>query len=472
MTDPRDPGADSLAAALAPALGPVQVSGITRMSGGASRETWSLDATTGDGTRHELVLRRDPPGRPSSPGAIAREAAVMRAAHDAQLPVPEVLVDTDDAAVWGGAGMVMRRIAGETLGRRILRDDTYAAARSGLVDSCAHALAQLHRIDPATVPGDTNEAADPVRTLRSIIDLFDEPVPTFEYALRWLDEHRPEPTGHAVLHGDFRLGNLIVGEDGLRSVLDWELTHVGDPAEDLGWLCVRAWRFGASLPVGGLGTREQLLSSYEQHGGAPIDATALRWWEVYGTLRWGAICLTQTAVHLRGELRSVELAAIGRRVCETEWDLLLLIAPDRAALAHDRRATRQGSGSGATEPDEDAVVDPGLHGRPSAAELVESVREFLTDRVMAETTGGLAFHARVAANVLAMVERELRDGPAAALARAVALDDLGVRTERELAAALRAGTLRASPQQVLDTLADGVVERVGVANPRYLELPS
>jgi aminoglycoside phosphotransferase (APT) family kinase protein len=478
MTDPRDPGADAIAAALAPALGPVQVSGITRMSGGASRETWSLEATAADGTVHELVLRRDPPGRPSGPGAIAREAAVMRAAHEAQLPVPEVLVDADDPTVWGGAGMVMRRIAGETLGRRILRDDAYAAARSGLVDACAHALAQLHRVDPATVPGDANEAADPVRTLRSIIDLFDEPVPTFEYALRWLDEHRPESTGHAVLHGDFRLGNLIVGEDGLRSVLDWELTHVGDPAEDLGWLCVRAWRFGAPLPVGGLGTREQLLSSYEQHGGASIDASALRWWEVYGTLRWGAICLTQTAVHLRGELRSVELAAIGRRVCETEWDLLLLIAPDRAALAHDRWAIRHGVGASASAssagggPDEDAAADPGLHGRPTAAELVESVREFLTDRVMAETTGGLAFHARVAGNVLAMVERELRDGPAAALARSVALDDLGVRTERELAGALRAGTLQVSPEQVLDALADGVVERVGVANPRYLELPS
>ena len=469
MTSDRDPNPEALADALADALGPVRVHDVARLSGGASRETWSLDATDADGAVHELVLRRDPPGRPSEPGAIAREAGVMRAAHLAGLPVPEVLVDTDDPAVWGGAGMVMRRIAGETLGRRILRDERYERARAGLTAACAAALARLHAIDPSTTPGGDADPPDPVRVLRAIIDAFDEPVPTFEYALRWLDEHRPDPVGRSVLHGDFRLGNLIVDDDGLRSVLDWELTHLGDPAEDLGWLCVRAWRFGAPLPVGGFGTREELLAAYAGAGGRPIDAATLRWWEVYGTLRWGAICLTQTAVHLRGELRSVELAAIGRRVCETEWDLLLLIAPDHAAVAHDRRAQRLAHAAAELGEVRD---DAGLHGRPSAVELVAAVREFLTDRVMPGTGGGLAFHARVASNVLAMVERELVEGPAQGSRRAEALDELDVRTERELARALRQGTLQASSDRILEVLAEGVVDRVGVANPKYLDLPT
>jgi aminoglycoside phosphotransferase (APT) family kinase protein len=131
-----------------------------------------------------------------------------------------------------------------------------------------------------------------------------------------------------VVHGDFRNGNLIVGPEGLRAVLDWELVHAGDPMEDLGWLCTKAWRFGnVDLPVGGFGTYDQLVGAYEKESGRVIDRDALRWWEVLGTLKWGVMCIMQATAHTSGAVRSVELAAIGRRVCENEWDLLELIAP-------------------------------------------------------------------------------------------------------------------------------------------------
>lgn len=151
------------------------------------------------------------------------------------------------------------------------------------------------------------------------------PNATFELGLRWLDAHRPPTRPAALVHGDFRLGNLIVGPDGLRAVLDWELVHLGDPLEDLGWLCTRAWRFGEAPAVGGFGSIEQLLAAYRAGGGGDVDPAALHWWQVYGTLRWGVICIGQAAVHLAGLQRSVELAAIGRRVCENEHDLLLLL---------------------------------------------------------------------------------------------------------------------------------------------------
>ncbi|MGH3300273.1 MAG: phosphotransferase family protein, partial [Streptosporangiaceae bacterium] len=330
--DPRvsaAPVGNGLARALGPLVGPVSIEGVTRLSGGASRETWAFDALAPDGRRTELVLRRDPPGRPSEPGATAREAAAIRAAATAGLAAPDVLLVSEHGAHTGAAGMVMRRVSGETIARRILRDGQYAAARAVLVRQLAEFAAGLHALPaPAFFP-----RPDPLAQLREQLDSFSRPSEVFELALDWLGANPPPAREPVLLHGDFRLGNLVVGQDGLRAVLDWELTHAGNPAEDLGWLCVKAWRFGAALPVAGVGTREDLLAAYRAAGGADIPPAELRWWEILGTLRSGVICLTQAWAHLSGAHRSVELAAIGRRVCEQEWDLLLLLDPDSAERA-------------------------------------------------------------------------------------------------------------------------------------------
>jgi aminoglycoside phosphotransferase (APT) family kinase protein len=158
-----------------------------------------------------------------------------------------------------------------------------------------------------------------------MLDTLGQPHPAFELAFRWLEQHRPASPRQAIVHGDFRLGNIIVGDDGLRAVLDWELAHLGDPMEDLGWLCVKAWRFGSSKPVAGVGDRAELFAAYEAAGGGTVDPAAAHWWEVLGTLKWGIMCILQCSAHLSGLSRSHELAAIGRRVCENEHDLFLAL---------------------------------------------------------------------------------------------------------------------------------------------------
>jgi aminoglycoside phosphotransferase (APT) family kinase protein len=227
-----------------------------------------------------------------------------------------------------GRGFVMDRVEGETIPRRILRDGEYADARPRLATQCGEIAARIHAIDPETLPHlPTNGAATQLDQFRALLDTFGEPHPAFELGLRRLAERiPPPPIRPGLVHGDFRNGNFIVGPEGIRAVLDWELAHLGDPAEDLGWLCVKSWRFGvADKLVGGFGDIADLLAAYEGAGGRPVEAETLRFWVALGTLRWGVICVGQAFTHLAGVVRSVELATLGRRVAETEWDLLEIL---------------------------------------------------------------------------------------------------------------------------------------------------
>jgi aminoglycoside phosphotransferase (APT) family kinase protein len=467
MTSPSAPATatEGLARLLRPALGgEVEIEGLHRLSGGASRETWAFTARAPGHEARELILRRDPPGRPGPPGSMAREAQSMRAAGAAGLPVPEVLADDGAGGDLGTAGLVMSRVPGETIARRILRDDEYAPAREVLAEELGRFLAGLHAIDPDTVPGLAE--ADSLGQYWGAYELVDDVSPTFEAAQRWLVANRPEAAGRVIVHGDLRLGNVIVGPAGLQAAIDWELVHLGDPLEDLGWLCVKAWRFGEPLPVAGVGTIDQLLGAYEEVSGRPVDRAAFHWWLVQKTLQWGIGCMGQAAAHLTGAVRSVELAAIGRRVAEQEWDLLELLAPDAWAAARAEAADGGDDAGAGGEPSETA--ERGLYGRPTAGELLEAAREFLSGPVMDATEGHIRFHARVAANVVGIVERQVALGPEHEARYAAGLADLGAASTAALCSAIRDGRFDDDSGTLYGFLATSVRDRLAVANPRHL----
>lgn len=312
---PRSANTAEVEQELAESIGATRVEGLRRLSGGASRETWSFDALDGEGGRRPLILQRERPGGVRN-GAMAAEAMVLRAAAAAGVPVPAV-VTADDTS------FVVERLDGETIPRKVLRDDAWAAARPRLAADCGRALAAVHAIPVDQLPH--LEAPDQLAQYREVLDTLGEPHPAFELGFRHLEASRPPTSRTTVVHGDFRNGNLMIGPEGLVAVLDWELAHVGDPLEDLGWLCVKSWRFGAAPRVGGFGEVDDLVGAYEAASGTEIDRAALAWWETLGTLKWGIMCMMQANTHLSGAVRSVELAAIGRRVCEVEHDLLLLL---------------------------------------------------------------------------------------------------------------------------------------------------
>lgn len=431
----------------------VRVSGLTRLTGGASRETWSFTADGADGRERRLVLRRDPPGT-DRPEGMALEAAAIGAAHAAGVPVPRLVDSGSDPAVLGSPYLITEHVDGETLARRLLREPEYAAAREGMAAELGRTIARIHAVPVETVPG--LDPVDPIEHLRASYDELGEPLPTIEIAIRWLARHRPADVPEALVHGDFRTGNLIIDRTGLRAVLDWEVAHRGDPREDLGWLCVKCWRFGSPLPAGGFGTVEQLLDGYAEVAGHRPDPDAVHWWQVYGTARWALGCRAMAERHLSGQTPSVELAAIGRRVCEQEHDVLLALGVPAAPA---------GPAAGPAAPGSD------LHGRPTAAELVAAVAMFLREDVMAATEGRLNFLARVAANALDGAGRELALGPEQERRHRERLAAFAQDDQAGLAAAIRAGVIDADDPALLAAVRAAVTDRVAVANPRYLDQP-
>lgn len=314
-------------AALAPRLAPgaTGVAEVTMLSGGASQELWSVSIDKPGGPQR-LVLRRTPAGRVASELAIPieAEARVMQLAHAHGVPTPRV-IHVLQPADGLGAGFFMEHVDGEALGGRIVRDEAFAAVRPMLARQCGEILAVVHALPLARIELPASGPRHAIEALERHYRLEDWPRPVFELALQWLKAQAPDETPPQLVHGDFRNGNLLIGAKGVNAVLDWELAHVGDPMEDLGWICVNSWRFGAiDKPVGGFGAREELYAGYEARGGV-VDRARAHFWEVLGTLRWGVIC-TMSAMLLKGEGPfSVERPMIARRASETELDLLNLL---------------------------------------------------------------------------------------------------------------------------------------------------
>jgi aminoglycoside phosphotransferase (APT) family kinase protein len=308
------------------------------LTGGASRESWAIDIEVPAGPeagRHALVLRRDM-------GGVIHEEALSReqefrmlvAAHRAGVLVPRPRWACTDPAVLGVPFFIMDRLEGESVGRRIVREANLAEGRRRLPSQMGEQLARIHQIDfvhdgldflPAADPGCT-PAQTALRRAARQLERFGEPHPALELGLRWLHAHAPSCDRPVLLHGDFRIGNLMVGPDGLRGVFDWEFAHLGDPAEDISWPTVRSWRFGQDgLHLGGVGQPEEFFAAYEQAGGRPINRRAVKYWEILGNFRWAVGCISQADRHLSGQAPSIELASLGRRTAEMELELLDLI---------------------------------------------------------------------------------------------------------------------------------------------------
>jgi aminoglycoside phosphotransferase (APT) family kinase protein len=323
----------ALGRVLAGVLPPGEVQTLARLTGGATKTTWSFD-WAGPGGVRQLILQQTPPraaegaatGRRPVKLTAEEDAAVMIAAGGAGVPAPRVLhvLRPEDGL---GGGYVTERVDGETLGKRIVGDSAFDAVRPRLAAQCGEILAAIHRIPAAGLPFLARLGpADELSIYAGLLKDYDIAHPMLAYAVRWIAERLPPRDRECVVHADFRTGNLIVDPaHGVRCVLDWEIARIGDPMHDLGVLCMRSWRFGGAGEAGGFGTREDLYAAYERASGMRVDPRQVRFWEAMANLKWAISCVRRGLARGADDRpASSELAAIGRRLEEPLWDFLAL----------------------------------------------------------------------------------------------------------------------------------------------------
>jgi len=308
----------------------VAIENLSEASAGARRRNVLFDAVAGS-ERHEFVASITPSAAillmPTE-----TETGALRLAEEAQVPVPHVhWVCTDERYV-GGPFFISTRVSGETVPRRVLRLVERERIGARLAGQIGEAFARLHGVPIERAPAglvlsDGVSAVErALGALRAQLDSLWQPAPALALGLGFLERNATSVSPRlAIVHGDLRNGNIIVDATGLRAVLDWEGAHLGDPIEDLAWICLRTWRFGAdALEVGGFAERAALVDAYVAAGGT-FDSRAFHWWKVLGTLRWGIGLARQAIGHLDGSVPSIVMAASGRRVAELEFDLLTLL---------------------------------------------------------------------------------------------------------------------------------------------------
>ncbi len=418
--------------------GPGEMAGLVRLSGGANMESWAFEWAGG-----AYVLRRAPSAdyMAGRPYGHADEAALVIAAHAAGVKAPEVVGVLSDGDGMG-TGYVMRRVIAEVSPAKILVDPPLS-----LLADLGRELARIHAIPAAAIPAaiPLMDTAAALAELKARFADYGGDRPVIALAIKWCEDHLPPPAEPVLVHGDYRMGNVMVDADGLVVVLDWELAHRGDAHEDLAFGCMTVWRFGRiDHPAFGVGSIDDYFAAYEAAGGARVDRDRFHFWLVYRTLWWALGCLQMGQAWRSGADPTVERVVVGRRTAEQELDLLLLLETEAPAAERTR----------SLPPAPPPAAAP--TGEPTNREIVQAVRDWLAEEIKPAAEGHGKFQVAVAMNALGIVMRDL---------------DAGVRAEdKALADRLLGGAVTLAEPGLLAKLRRAVLDKCAVDSPKYAAL--
>ena len=298
----------------------VTLAGAKVASEGMSDDTWIVDVETPAGTE-ELVVRRYRTG-----GALREETdserhfRILRGIPSDRIPAPEAIWFESEPEVAGGPFFVMRRVHGRIVvpwsneGREFLAE----AGRGALGEQFVTTLVDIHGLDwraggleflGAEAEGEgADDAVHRGAAMRGVVERYKlEPEPVLADALGWLEANIPEQVRTGLIHGDYRTGNIVWGENRINAVLDWEFARVGDPACDLGWLLCRTNRMGSDLACYML-ERERVLELYHEHAGWVPSEQSLKFWEILELVRNTGRWLSGEFNYVNGATSELSLA--------------------------------------------------------------------------------------------------------------------------------------------------------------------
>ncbi len=371
---------------------PGEVARPQRLSGGANMQSWLFDCG-----EDRFVLRRAPSDEwiAARPLDLAGEACVIRNARAGGVLAPEVMAELQ-ASDGIGQGFIMRAIAGTAEPGQVLSGDPET-----MIGDLARALARIHAIDPAPLNFlPALVAAEGVEGLVAQFAGFGGDRPIIALGLAWLRRNLPPARPARLVHGDFRVGNIMAEHGRLTGVLDWELAHTGDFHEDLAFGCMAVWRFGKlDRPAFGFADLDTFFAAYNAAGGAPVDRAAFRFWLVYRTVWWALGCLSMGVAWRTGTDRSLERVVVARRAAEQELDLLALLEGDAPEAERLRPLPPA------------PIEPPAPYGEPGAGEILTAVSEWLASAIKPRLEGRDRFDLAVAQNALGIVRRELATRP-------------------------------------------------------------
>jgi aminoglycoside phosphotransferase (APT) family kinase protein len=290
----------------------LQVSGLARIPGGASRETYRFRARyarDGKTVERALILRRDPPASLIETER-STEFRAYQAFHKLGLPVPEPIALELDGAALDRPFFIMEEIENCAVAS-ILAPEPYGVHGEKVGEQFFRTLGRIAGADPHALGlSDFGGARDPsqcwsheLARWEKVIDEDErEPQPIARAAIRWLRRHPPPPARKiSVVHGDYRTGNFLFdGEGNIRAILDWEMAHLGDPLEDLGWALDPLWSRGDRRFAAGMLDRSRALAIWEESSGLTVDPATLAWWEIFASLKGAAIWISASREYGEG----------------------------------------------------------------------------------------------------------------------------------------------------------------------------
>jgi aminoglycoside phosphotransferase (APT) family kinase protein len=301
----------------------VSVSELKRYPVGFSWITYGFCASI-DGASHDLILRLGPENGLYAPYSARPQFEALRALHGSAVPVPEAWWMSDDPAILGDPFFVCSRSPGEApipwvTSKTAAFADSY---RVPLGHQFVDALAAIHTHDWRNGPlndGCTdlnlqNVASVEVERWARLHERWKlRPFPMIHWALNWLRANLPVAPAISIIHGDYRLGNFLERDGQITAILDWELVHLGDPHEDIGWACLPQYEGGSGLVCRLIG-RDEFFRRYERATGIAVDPTSLRFYTVLSLLKLALTHMAAVRCFEDGRVDDIRLPAMGTQI--------------------------------------------------------------------------------------------------------------------------------------------------------------